>query len=67
VGAGRPGDGPLAVDAHRPAVAVAERAAGLKELAQCVVTVTTPRRTRTMNTTTITSQMLILIQSPPPS
>jgi hypothetical protein len=51
-------------------VAPGRRAAGLKELARClrhrIVIVTTPRRTRTMNTTIITSQRLLLIQSPPP-
>ena len=48
-------------------VAPGRGAAGLKELGQCV-TVTTPRRTRTMNITMSTSQMLLMfIQSPPPS
>ena len=43
---------------------------GLKELARCLrhraEIVTTPRRTRTMNPMISTSQMLLLIQSPPP-
>ena len=57
------------VYARRPSGRVApwRRAAGLKGLAQCLrhrtVTVTTPRRTRMMNTAIITNQMLILIGS----